>query len=169
MFPVLSLVERDGKARSFHIPNVRGAVFAGLGSTLTASRLMTDEAQPSNGSAGICLGMGASCTARTNTSAEGPSINTNTVEGFFSILKRGFYGVFHHVREAHFHRYLREFDFRYSTREKLGVNDVARASTRSKPQRAIVLPTKQLTSNGAKGERYPLHRKRHKRDADRNF
>ena len=56
------------------------------------------------------------------------NIHTNTVEGFFSILKRGVYGVYQHVSEAHLHRYLSEFDFRYSNREKLGVNDVARAS-----------------------------------------
>jgi hypothetical protein len=55
-------------------------------------------------------------------------ITTNTVEGFFSILKRGIYGVYQHVSEAHLHRYLSEFDFRYSNRKKLGVNDTARAS-----------------------------------------
>ncbi len=55
-------------------------------------------------------------------------ITTNTVEGFFSILKRGVYGVYQHVSEAHLHRYLAEFDFRYSNREKLGVDDNARAA-----------------------------------------
>ncbi len=55
-------------------------------------------------------------------------VHTNTVEGFFSILKSGVYGVYQHVSEAHLHRYLAEFDFRYSHREKLGVNDVDRAS-----------------------------------------
>ena len=55
-------------------------------------------------------------------------ITTNSVEGFFSILKRGMYGVYQHVSEAHLQRYLSEFDFRYSNREKLGVNDKARAS-----------------------------------------
>ena len=54
-------------------------------------------------------------------------VTTNTVEGFFSILKRGIYGVYQHVSEAHLQRYLTEFDFRYSNREKLGVDDVARA------------------------------------------
>jgi hypothetical protein len=53
---------------------------------------------------------------------------TNTVEGFFSILKRGIYGVYHHVSEAHLHRYLVEFDFRYSNRAKLGVSDGERAA-----------------------------------------
>ena len=58
-------------------------------------------------------------------------ITTNTVEGFFSILKRGVYGVYQHVSEAHLHRYLVEFDFRYSNREKLGVNDTCPCGTRA--------------------------------------
>jgi ISXO2-like transposase domain len=54
-------------------------------------------------------------------------VHTNTVEGYFSILKRGVYGVYQHVSEAHLKRYLSEFDFRYNTRIKLGFDDVARA------------------------------------------
>ena len=61
-------------------------------------------------------------------SAQDPTIHSNTVEGYFSILKRGVYGVFHHVSEAHLHRYLSEFDFRYTHREKLGVDDTQRAA-----------------------------------------
>src|SRR5207302_9457442 len=53
--------------------------------------------------------------------------HTNAVEGFFSILKRGVYGIYQHVSEAHLHRYLAEFDFRYSNRARLGIDDVARA------------------------------------------
>jgi hypothetical protein len=53
---------------------------------------------------------------------------TNTVEGFFSILKRGVYGVYFHVSEAHLHRYLAEFDFRYSNRSKVGIEDAERAA-----------------------------------------
>jgi hypothetical protein len=53
--------------------------------------------------------------------------HSNTVEGYFSILKRGIIGVYHHVSEAHLKRYLAEFDFRYSYRVKLGYNDAARA------------------------------------------
>jgi ISXO2-like transposase domain len=49
------------------------------------------------------------------------------VEGYFAILKRGVYGTFHHVSEAHLHRYLAEFDFRYSNRVALGVNDAMRS------------------------------------------
>ena len=53
--------------------------------------------------------------------------HTNTVENYFSILKRGITGCYFHVSEAHLHRYLAEFDFRYSNREGLGVDDEARA------------------------------------------
>ena len=51
---------------------------------------------------------------------------TNTVEGYFSILKRGIYGVYQHVSEAHLHRYLSEFDFRYTHRVARGVDDMER-------------------------------------------
>jgi len=54
--------------------------------------------------------------------------HTNTVEGFFSIFKRGIYGTYHHVSAAHLHRYLAEFDFRYSYRIKLGYDDTMRAA-----------------------------------------
>ncbi len=47
-------------------------------------------------------------------------------EGYFSILKRGIYGVYQHVSEAHLHRYLSEFDFRYSHRVALGFDDLER-------------------------------------------
>ena len=58
---------------------------------------------------------------------KGGFVHTNTVEGSFAILKRGVYGTFHSVSEAHLHRYLAEFDFRYNTREALGVCDTERA------------------------------------------
>lgn len=56
-----------------------------------------------------------------------PRIHTNTVEGFFSIFKRGMKGVYQHCEKKHLHRYLAEFDFRYSERQANGVNDAARA------------------------------------------
>ena len=49
--------------------------------------------------------------------------NTNTVENYFSILKRGIIGVYHHTSQEHLHRYLAEFDFRYNNREGNGVSD----------------------------------------------
>ncbi len=55
-------------------------------------------------------------------------MNTNTVEGFYSIFKRGMKGVYQHCKEKHLHRYLAEFDFRYSNRVRLGVDDVERTA-----------------------------------------
>jgi transposase-like protein len=132
MNPVFSLIERDGGARSVHMPNVRvenlGAVLENHASG--KSDLMTDEA-------GAFVQLGWNFRSHHTVvhskdeyvRREGARVvTTNAVEGFFSILKRGVYGVYQHVSEAHLHRYLYEFDFRYSNREKLGVNDVARAS-----------------------------------------
>src|SRR5579859_6838948 len=56
------------------------------------------------------------------------TIHTNTVEGFYSIFKRGMTGVYQHCQGKHLHRYAAEFDFRYSHRIVLGVDDTARAS-----------------------------------------
>jgi hypothetical protein len=57
----------------------------------------------------------------------GEKINTNTVEGYYSIFKRGMIGVYQHCGEQHLHRYLAEFDFRYSHRIKTGYDDAKRA------------------------------------------
>ncbi len=54
--------------------------------------------------------------------------HSNTVEGYFSVLKRGITGVYHHVSEAHLKRYLAEFDFRYNNRSSLGVSDGERTA-----------------------------------------
>ncbi len=54
-------------------------------------------------------------------------IHTNTVEGFFSIFKRGMKGIYQHCVKDHLHRYLDEFDFRHSNRVRLGINDAQRA------------------------------------------
>ncbi|MBN9009900.1 MAG: transposase, partial [Rhizobiales bacterium] len=55
------------------------------------------------------------------------NVHTNTVEGYYSIFKRGMKGVYQHCGEKHLHRYLAEFDFRYNHRVGLGVDDPARA------------------------------------------
>ncbi len=125
---VVTLVERGGSARSFHtdghsisdiVPIVRANI-------KRESRLMTDRALhyrrvgkefAEHGSVpheqGI-YGMG--------------DIHTNTVEGYYSIFKRGMKGIYQHCGEKHLHRYLAEFDFRYSNRVALGVDDTARAT-----------------------------------------
>jgi transposase-like protein len=75
---------------------------------------------------------------------EGVMITTNTVEGFFSILKRGINGVYHHVGRKHLHRYLAEFDFRYNERK---VTDGERAQTALKG-----FEGKRLTYKGSHGQ-----------------
>lgn len=57
----------------------------------------------------------------------GRLVHTNTVEGYYSVFKRGMRGVYQHCKEKHLHRYLAEFDFRYSNRIALGVDDIERA------------------------------------------
>lgn len=56
-----------------------------------------------------------------------PHVHTNTVEGFYSVFKRGIRGVYQHCAKKHLHRYAAEFDFRYSDRAALGVDDTQRA------------------------------------------
>jgi transposase-like protein len=129
-FPVLSLVERNGRGRSFHVANVDARNIHPVLARHAAkeSRLLTDGAFVYRG-----VGWNFADHAWVNHDAgeyiskQDRSIHTNTVEGYFSILKRGITGTFHHVSEAHLHRYLSEFDFRYSNREKLGVDDTKRA------------------------------------------
>jgi hypothetical protein len=57
----------------------------------------------------------------------GTKVNTNTIEGYYSIFKRGMRGTYQHCGQKHLHRYLAEFDFRYSNRVMLGINDTTRA------------------------------------------
>src|SRR5215204_6429719 len=54
-------------------------------------------------------------------------VHTNTIEGYFSIFKRGMKGIYQHCGKQHLHRYLAEFDFRYNNRVALGCEDVERA------------------------------------------
>ncbi len=125
---VFALVERKGSVRAFHIPTVTGA---NLGDILAKNvsrhtTIYSDSGYPER--------MAASRYYRSaaidHTSGEyvRGDVHTNTVEGFFAILKRGVTGVYHSVSEAHLQRYLTEFGHRYSNREALGIDDVARAS-----------------------------------------
>jgi transposase-like protein len=124
---VFSLVERDGRVRSMHVPNVRANT---LRSAIAAnasrkSHLMTDERAAYKYIGHNFASHGIVVHSKDEYVRGG--IHTNTVEGFFSTLKRGLYGTYQHVSDEHLRRYLSEFDFRYSNREKLGVDDVSRA------------------------------------------
>lgn len=127
MNAVLALVERDGRARSFHVPDVKAATLAQVIARHAdpLSHFRTDEF-PGYAAVGKRFATHRKVNHSQNQYVKGNAY-TNTVEGFFSILKRGVYGTYQHVSEAHLHRYLAEFDFRYNNREKVGIDDVTRA------------------------------------------
>jgi transposase-like protein len=126
MNAVMSLVERGGRVRSFHVPNVTANNLRPIigKHVYQDTRFQSDESP-------IYTGIGwhfqhhGVVTHSAKEYVRGDDY-TNTIEGFFSILKRGVYGVYQHVSEAHLHRYLAEFDFRYSYRIKTGYDDTAR-------------------------------------------
>jgi transposase-like protein len=120
---VLTLVERGGAARSFHIDSASIAQVAPIvrENIRRESRLMTDESN-------IYPEVGSEYASHDSVKHSEKEyvrgeITTNTVEGYYSIFKRGMKGVYQHCAEKHLHRYLSEFDFRYSNRVALGVND----------------------------------------------
>lgn len=125
---VLTLVERGGRARSFHVPRVTAKTLRPIivKTAHRASHLMTDGAR-------MYPKLGTEFAAHSAVDhAAGEYVrhgfhHSNTVENYFSILKRGITGTFHHVSEAHLSRYLCEFDFRYSNRIGLGITDTMRA------------------------------------------
>jgi len=125
---IVSLVERGGSVRSFH---VKGATKESVRDVLVrnASRksaLHTDESR-------LYTIVGGEYTSHdTVNHASGEYVrgvvHTNTIENVFSVFKRGMRGIYQHCGEAHLHRYLAEFDFRYNNRIRLGVDDKARAA-----------------------------------------
>lgn len=123
---ILSLIERGGSARSFHVEGTRIADIAPVlrANVKLESTLMTDEGTYYR-KVGREFARHDSVKHKEDEYVRGDA-HTNTAEGFFSIFKRGMTGVYQHCNERHLHRYLAEFDFRYSNRIKLGVDDVAR-------------------------------------------
>lgn len=124
---VLTLVERGGSARSFHIDSTSISDIAPIvrANIKRESGIQTDEAHWYKE-----LGREFASHGRVLHSAKEyvrGDDHTNTVEGFYSIFKRGMKGVYQHCAEKHLHRYLSEFDFRYNNRVARGVDDSARA------------------------------------------
>ena len=123
---IVSLVERGGSVRSFHVP---GAYLDNVVSIVRQNiaretRLHTDESP-------LYKKVGAEFAAHETVKhadaeyARG-DVTTNNVEGYFSVFKRGMRGVYPHCAEKHLHRYLAEFDFRFNYRASLGYNDTDR-------------------------------------------
>jgi transposase-like protein len=130
-YAVFSLVEREGQVRSRRVANVdadtlkpiiqehmdRRSYLMSDGSPIYPS--IADDVASGHGS----VNHGADEYVRT-----GGFHRTNTVESFFALFKRAVYGQFHHVSEAHLHRYLVEADCKYNHRSALGFNDADRAA-----------------------------------------
>jgi len=124
---VLSLVSRTtGEVRSFHIDAATQANILPIvqGNLADEATIHTDEAR-------YYSELKKDFTHETVSHKDDEyvrgNVTTNTIEGYFSIFKRGMKGVYQHCSEKHLHRYLAEFDFRYSNRVKLGVDDSLRA------------------------------------------
>jgi transposase-like protein len=123
---VLTLVQRGGSARSFHVDSTTIADIAPIvrANVARETALMTDEARQY-----LEVGTEFASHESVNHSQEEyvrGHVHTNTVEGYYSVFKRGMKGIYQHCSERHLHRYLSEFDFRYSNRVRLGVDDVER-------------------------------------------
>lgn len=125
---VLSLVEREGRVRSFHVPNVTAKTLKPIivEHVHKASYLMTDES-PTYGPIGVSFRGHGTVNHSAEEYVRAFFWHTNTIENFFSIFKRGIYGCYFHVSDAHLHRYAAEFDFRHNHRVALGFDDAARA------------------------------------------
>lgn len=123
---IVALVERGGDVRSFHVPSVTGQNLRPilLGQITADTHLMTDEAKRY-----VRLGRQFGKHSTVNHSRKKyvcGEVTINTVKGYFSLLKRGLVGTFHHVSEEHLQRYCNEFDFRYNARK---VTDSERTET----------------------------------------
>lgn len=124
---VVSLVERHGNVRSFHVERVDGKTLRAvlLGNISKDAHLMTDELKMYR-KIGREFASHEAVMHSAKEYARG-NAHTNTIEGYFSIFKRGMKGVYQHCGYQHLNRYLSEFDFRYNNRVALGVTDQERA------------------------------------------
>jgi len=125
---LVSLVERTGEKRTFHVANVTADTARAIlkSQVNPAAHLMTDEALVYNKigrefAKHSTVNHGAKEYARGN-------VTTNTIESSFAILKRGLHGTFHSVSEKHLQRYADEFDFRWNYRSSMGFDDAYRAN-----------------------------------------
>lgn len=125
--PIVSLVERGGRVRSFHVEGAtkERVVKIVRENVAKESRLHTDESR-------LYVEVGAEFAAHETVTHSAKEyvrgdVHTNSAEGYFGLFKKGMKGVYQHCGEKHLHRYLAEFDFRYNHRVKLGYGDIDRA------------------------------------------
>jgi len=129
---VLALVDRDsGKARTMVIDDVKAETLMPivLANVAREARVMTDEHSGYREAGKFFADHGTTAHGRGEyVNLEDRTVHSNTVEGYFSIFKRGMKGVYQHCGEDHLHRYLAEFEFRYNNRTALGCNDQDRST-----------------------------------------
>ncbi len=125
---IVSLVERGGDVRSFHVKQATKVNVAKIVSDNidSESRLFTDESR-------LYKEIGSQFVSHETTKHSAGEyvrgeVHSNTIESYFSVFKRGMRGTYQHCAEKHLHRYLAEFDFRHNKRVAQGVNDEARAN-----------------------------------------
>jgi transposase-like protein len=126
---VLSLVQRGGPSRSMVFENTNAACILPLvfQNVAAEAHVMTDDSRIYCRSLAPHFSQHSIINHTFGEYVKG-DVHTNTVEGFFSVFKRGMRGVYQHCKEKHLHRYLAEFDFRYSNRIALGCTDQERAN-----------------------------------------
>lgn len=127
---IISLVERGGSVRSFHVENADLMTASNIVAENISkeARVLTDESRIYNDTAGMVLEHETVKHSKGEYARfdNGFTIHTNSVEGYFSIFKRGMKGIYQQCAEKNLHRYLAEFDFRYNHRIALGIDDQAR-------------------------------------------
>jgi hypothetical protein len=131
---VLSLVERGGSVRSFHVDSTRKEDVLPIvrANIARETHVMTDEAVQyaqlrDDFAKHSAVDHGREEWGYTDRRT-GEKININSAENYYSVFKRGMKGVYQHCGEKHLHRYLAEFDFRYNNRSALGIEDGERAA-----------------------------------------
>ena len=129
---VLSLVDRaTGRAKSYVVADFKIETIGPIVRQNVAreAHLMTDEARHYTALGKEYAAHGTVCHGQDEyVSAANPTVHTNTIEGFFGIFKRGMKGIYQHCGSQHLRRYMAEFDFRYSHRSGLGIEDAERAN-----------------------------------------
>jgi transposase-like protein len=128
---VLALVDRNsGRARTMVVDDVKYETLMPivLDNVAREARIMTDEHTAYRDISYYFAGHGTTAHSKGQyVDVADRSIHSNTVEGYFSIFKRGMRGVYQHCGEQHLHRYLAEFEFRYNYRAANGMDDRQRA------------------------------------------
>ena len=148
---IVALVERGGSARTFHVDLCTKETVQQIirENVAPETRLHTDESRLYTN---IDQHVAEHETVKHSDGeyARG-DVTTNRVEGYFSVFKRGMKGVYQHCSEKHLHRYLSEFDFRYSNRAALGVDDMTRTA-----KAAAGIAGKRLMYRGNGGAARPI-------------